>query len=265
MSTLRWIIVSATGLYLVAVISMYFLQRQFLYFPRQASTYEAEHNFEFQHEGITLRGWIVNPDRQDAMIYYGGNAERIDFFIQNFTVLFPAHTIYFVNYRGYGESEGKPTQEHLYGDALAIFDHVHKAHSRIDLIGKSLGSGIAVYVAAQRPVHKLALVTPYDSILNIAQSQYPIFPVSLLMEDTYESWKYANQISAETLILSAEHDRLIPARFTDNLAAHLPENILVTKQIKNTDHNSISGEPEYYDNLVDFFGNEKVPQARHFF
>lgn len=265
MSTLRWIIISAASLYLIAVVGMYFLQRQFLYFPRHADKYELKHNFEFKRNNVTLRGWLVNPDKQDAMIYYGGNAERIDFFIENLKILFPSQSIYFVNYRGYGESDGKPTQKDLYADALAIFDHAHKSHSRIDLLGKSLGSGIAVYVAANRPVHKLALVTPYDSILNVAKAQYRIFPVSLLMEDTYESWKLAPQIRAKTLILSAEHDRLIPARFTDNLAAQFSPELLTIKQIKDSDHNSISGEPMYYETLVDFFGNEKVPQTRHSF
>jgi hypothetical protein len=257
MSLLKWIALVIVGLYLLAITGLYFLQRHLLYFPPHASQYEAEHNFEYRTaDNIVLRGWVVNAGQPDAIIYYGGNAERIDQYIHNFKLMFPAHTLYFVNYRGYGESDGQPTEKSLYADALAIFDKIKPEHTRINLIGKSLGSGIAVYVAAHRAVNKVALVTPYDSIINVAQTHYPIFPVSLIMHDKYESWKYAGNISAPTLILSAENDQTIPAESTDNLAAHVKPALLTVKHIKDVDHNSISDDEAYYEYLVDFFARQ---------
>jgi hypothetical protein len=254
MSTLKWILFTAIGLYLVSLIGLYFLQRQLLYFPRHAVNYEVEHNYELQVNDVTLRGWMVNEGRPAAMIFYGGNAERIDFYIKNFQILFSGHTIYFVNYRGYGESDGRPSQQALYSDALAVYDAIKTKYERIDLLGKSLGSGVAVYVAANRPVHRMALVTPYDSILNVAKTHYSMIPVGLILKDKYESWKYAEKISAQTLLVSAENDQTIPAASTANLAAHIRPDLLTVKQIKGADHNSISAEESYYEALVDFFG-----------
>lgn len=254
MSLLKWVAFISTTLYLAAVAGLYFLQRSLLYFPQRAPRYAAEHNFEFQTaDKIVLRGWVINPGQADAIIFYGGNAERIDEYIHNYKLLFPAHTLYFVNYRGYGESDGKPTEKSLYADALAIFDKIKPEHQRIDLIGKSLGSGIAVYVAAHRQVNKIALVTPYDSIVNVAKAHYPIFPVGMLMHDKYESWKYANNISVPVLILSAENDETIPAVSTKKLAAHINPALLTMKQITGVDHNSISDNETCYQDLVDFF------------
>jgi len=254
MSLLKWIVLVSAGLYLLAVIGLYFLQRHLLYFPQHANRYAVEHNFEFQTaDKIVLRGWVINPGQAEAIIFYGGNAERIDEYIHNFKLLFPAHTLYFVNYRGYGESDGQPSEKSLYSDALAVFDKIKPEHQRIDLIGKSLGSGIAVYVAAHRPVNKVALITPYDSIVNVAQMHYRIFPVGILMHDKYESWKYAGKISVPVLILSAENDETIPAASTNNLAAHIKPALLTMKQIKGVDHNSISDNETCYLDLVDFF------------
>ncbi len=253
MPTLKWIAATTVLIYLVFIIALYFMQRQLLYFPRNASQYEAEHNYELQHDGVTLRGWEVNPGRESAIIYYGGNAERIDYYIDSFKLLFPAHTIYFVNYRGYGKSEGTPSEKALYADALAVFDNIKDQHKNISLIGKSLGSGIASYVAANRPVENIVLVTPYDSIVNVAKVHYPLFPVSLIMIDRYESWKHAPHVTARTLIISAQHDQIIPAESTKMLASYFDPGQLTQTQIENTDHNSISGEPVYYQVLADFF------------
>jgi uncharacterized protein len=259
MSFLKWITFVIAALYLLAITGLYLLQRHLLYFPPHPGQYEAEHNFEFQTaDKIVLRGWVVNPGQPEAIIFYGGNAERIDEYIHNFKLLFPAHTLYFVNYRGYGESDGQPSEKSLYADALAVFDKIKPEHQRIDLIGKSLGSGIAVYVAAHRPVNKVALITPYDSIVNVAKTHYPIFPIGILLRDKYESWKYAGKISVPVLILSAENDQTIPAASTQNLAAHIKPALLTMKQIKDVDHNSISDNETCYVDLVDFFAHKKI-------
>jgi hypothetical protein len=100
----------------------------------------------------------------------------------------------------------------------------------------------------------MALVTPYDSILNVAKTHYSMIPVGLILKDKYESWKYAEKISAQTLLVSAENDQTIPAASTANLAAHIRPDLLTVKQIKGADHNSISAEESYYEALVDFFG-----------
>ena len=95
-------------------------------------------------------------------------------------------------------------------------------HPDVIVIGRSLGTGVAARLASTRPVAKLVLVTPYDSLLGIAQRQFPLFPVRWLLIDKYESWRYVPGIKAPVLILRAEHDELIPAASTEALRARFP-------------------------------------------
>jgi alpha-beta hydrolase superfamily lysophospholipase len=139
----------------------------------------------------TLRGWVVNRDQPDPILYFGGNAERIEANREDFARMFPGRSVYLVAYRGYGASTGEPGEAALVPDALAVFDEVQRRHpgQRIAVIGRSLGSGIASQVAGQRPVARLALITPFDSMIGAAKTHYPIFPVDWLLDERYESAK----------------------------------------------------------------------------
>ena len=127
---------------------------------------------------MTLRGWKLNPGKSGALLYFGGNAERLDASRDEFARLFPDRTVYLLSYRGYGASEGQPGEAALFGDALALYDAARARHPRrrYAVIGRSLGSGVASYLASQRPVERLALVTPFDSLAEVAQAHYPVVP-----------------------------------------------------------------------------------------
>lgn len=84
-----------------------------------------------------------------------------------------------------------PSEVALVADALALFDRVYAEHPHVVVGGRSLGSGVAVHVASLRPVARLVLVTPYDSLYGIAARQFPYVPVRWLLWDTFESWRYA--------------------------------------------------------------------------
>jgi hypothetical protein len=81
----------------------------------------------------------------------------------------------------------------LFSDALAIYDRIKKDHQQIIAIGRSLGTGVAVYLAAQREIEKLVLVTPFDSLRSVAQEIYPIYPISLILKESYRSIEYAEK------------------------------------------------------------------------
>jgi pimeloyl-ACP methyl ester carboxylesterase len=127
-----------------------------------------------------------------------------------FSVGFPDRAIYLLHYRGYGGSSGSPSEKALFADALILFDEVHAKHPDIDVVGRSLGSGIAVYVASLRQVTRLVLVTPFDSLQELAAHQYPYVPVRWLLLDKYESWRFAPHVTAPTLIIAAERDEIVP-------------------------------------------------------
>ena len=150
-----------------------------------------------------------------------------------------------LHYRGFGGSSGKPSEEALHEDGLALFDKVHAEHADVTVVGRSLGSGVAARLASERPISRLVLVTPYNSLQELAARQYRYFPVSWLLKDKFESWRYAPRITAPTLIVAAEHDEMIPRASTEALYRRFLPGIATMKSLHGVGHNSISGSPEY--------------------
>lgn len=235
--------------YMGICVVLFVLQRKFLYFPQPAAPVNDVAAISFDSGGEQLRGWVVNEGRAKALMYYGGNAENIENNIAFFKDVLPDHSVYLIPYRGYGNSTGDPTEEHLYHDALYIFDRVKVNHEQIALMGRSLGSGVATYVAANRQVAKLVLITPFDSIVNIAKSVYWMFPVNLLLKDKYLSVNRVEKITAQTYIFIAEHDLVIPRARADSLIAQFSEQLVATILITGAGHNDISQYRQYVTEL----------------
>ncbi|WCE31882.1 alpha/beta hydrolase [Vibrio sp. SCSIO 43137] len=235
--------------YLLFAALLYTFQRQFLYHPRQASSAYGEMNVSFTVDGITLSGWVLNQKQNRALIYYGGNAESIEANIPFFKAVLPDYAVYLIPYRGYSNNSGSPTEKALYRDALQIFDSVNSKHDSVSLVGRSLGSGIATYVAANRQIDKLVLVTPFDSVENVAREVYWMFPVSLLLKDKYNSAGRVNEITAQTYIFTAEKDAVIPKERTDQLIAEFDNQLKESVIISGAGHNNISQFPAYISKL----------------
>jgi len=245
-------VLTAAAVYLATCAYMYFNQRAFIYFPQPATEYPDENSIEIRSGDITLRGWVLNEGSDEAVIYFGGNAERPESNICDFSRIFADQTVYLINYRGYGESEGSPTEEGLYADALAVFDHVSRKHSKITVIGRSLGTGVATYVASERELNGLVLIEPFDSIVHIASAAYPVFPVKLLIQDSYDSEGRAGSITTRTLIIMAGKDDVIPAWSTERLISSFDSGILEVAVIEEAVHNDIQNYPRYYRLLEGF-------------
>ncbi|MEO6518281.1 MAG: alpha/beta fold hydrolase [Pseudoxanthomonas sp.] len=233
---------------------LYFNQRDLLYFPAATKVAAAATDFSLSRQGVTLRGWKLNPGKHRALIYFGGNAERLENSRDDFARLFPERTVYLLSYRGYGASDGQPTEAALFGDALALYDavRVQRAQADIAVIGRSLGSGVASYLASQRPVKKLALVTPFDSIAELAQSHNRWLPARWLVSNAYASKHYLQQYAGSLLILRAGRDQVVPPANTDQLIAALTGPATVVN-FPQADHNDIAQDPRYQQALQDFF------------
>ena len=160
------------SIYLVVGVLLYVFQRKLLYFPAPREDYSYE-KMLLKYEGEVLNTIVLNRGQQRAIIYFGGNGESVVYNGERFMKNFPKHTIYLVDYAGYGWSSGTPSKEKLFKNALFLYDHVVKEHQNISLIGRSLGSGVASYLTSQREVEKLALITPFDSLKNVVQKMYP--------------------------------------------------------------------------------------------
>lgn len=231
---------------------LYFAQRSFIYFPVPASVNVPADDLRMEMDGATVQVWRLHPLQEDAVVYFGGNAEDVSHGIPQFGRLFPDKTVYLVNYRGYGASTGVPTEAALLSDALTVFDKISESHSRVSVVGRSLGSGVAVYLAATRKPERLVLVTPYDSLARLAQSSYPIFPVSAMLKDRFDSISHAGSISAPTLVLIAEHDEIIPGWSSQNLAAAIDSSLITIDVVSDATHNTIQDFGQYSDALGRF-------------
>lgn len=210
--------------YAGACALVYSQQHALTYLPQGTRLDPIHTDFQLDRGDAVLRGWVINPGRTDALVYFGGNAEAIESMRTRLSAWFPDRTVYLLAYRGYGASDGTPREALLFGDALALFDHVRAAHGegRIALIGRSLGSGVASYVAGQRPVDQLVLVTPFDSLVAVAQAHYPWLPAYWLVRDRYESDRHLAGYAGPLLVVRAGRDRVVPPANTDRLIASRP-------------------------------------------
>ena len=232
---------------------MYAKQRELLYLPQSTKADATQTDFGIARNGVMLNGWLVNIGQPNAVLYFGGNAERIEDRRRDFSRWFPQASTYLVPYRGYGASEGTPTEADILDDALAVFDQVHARQpgARIVVIGRSLGSAVASYVASKRPVAKLVLVTPFDSMSNVAQSHYPWLPVRWLLQDRYDQARYLTGYRGPLLIVRAGRDDVVPPESTNQLIASLKLQPQVL-DLPHADHSSVATDRTYARALATF-------------
>ncbi len=247
---MKMLLLSGVVLYLGLGLYLYLGQRDFIYFPVHSVDSPFEQRL-FEHDGEKIKATVLNKGKRKVILYFGGNAENVDYNVGSFTSLFPDYTLYLVKYRGYGGSSGKPTEKGLNADALFIYDAIVADHDEVSVMGRSLGSGVATYLAGEREVKKLVLITPFDSILRVAQSRYPIYPVSLLLKDQYDSYGRTGRIKADTLVIAAQYDRIIQMAHTERLVEGFSKDLRF-EVIEGVGHNDLSSNPRYHVLLNEF-------------
>jgi len=243
--------------YLGIALMLYLQQRNRIYFPTHDSGPGLTEE-RFTTAAGTTRGWAVNPGQASAVLYFGGNAEAVARNADFFRTHLPDRTVYLVPYRGYDGNAGSPTEADLYADALVEYDQVRGKHAAVALVGRSLGTGVATYVASQRPVERVVLVTPYDSLQKVAEAQFPWLPIDWLLEDKYESWRRAPGLAMPVTLLVGAQDRLIPPSHARFLASKFPTAPTVV-MIDGAGHNDISTKPAYADAMRSAFAAPPVP------
>jgi pimeloyl-ACP methyl ester carboxylesterase len=173
-------------------------------------------------DGTRVHAWHLKAGPA-LVLYFGGNAEEVSWMLEVARAETPGVSWLLADYRGYGLSAGSPSQKALVHDALALYDRAAALPGvdakRIHLLGRSLGSGVAVALAAERPVAGLMLVTPFDSLLAVAQRYYWFLPVRWMLRHPFDSIALAPRLDTPLLCLIAEHDEVIPPEHAERLFA----------------------------------------------
>ena len=207
--------------YFGAVIYLYATQESKIFNRKWAKPYKPKiaKKTEFKtNEGITLEGaYTKNGDNLPLVLYFGGNANNVIEFLDKTAPKIKGYNFIGFNYPGYAGSEGRPCEKCVLKYALEIFD---KYKPEI-IMGRSLGSAVATYVASKRKTDKLVLITPFDSIVNIAKNRYPFLPVEQLVKYKFEEAKWIKQVDAPVNVLLVEHDEMIPKKSIDNLLINI--------------------------------------------
>ena len=229
MTALKWLLVAAAG-YGVLLVLMYVFQRSLMYFPDTKRTPpalaglpQAEEVALVSSDGEKLIAWHVPPRAgKKLVIYFQGNAGGLDLRAERFGRLTADGTgVLALCYRGYGGSTGSPSEAGLIRDALAAYDYAvaRQPAARIVLWGESLGTGIAVALAAERDVGGVILDAPFSSIADVGAAAYPFAPVRWLIKDPFHSDRRIARVHAPLLIRHGEGDAVVPIRFGQRLFA----------------------------------------------
>lgn len=241
---------SLLRIYVLLCGVLFFVQRSLLFHPVPAGGGGAVTALDVA--GVELRIATQPHDGPKALLYFGGNAEDVSRTVPGLAAAFPDRAIYAVHYRGYGGSAGRPSETALHADAAAVFDVVAQKHAEIDVVGRSLGSALATRLAATKPVRRLVLVTPFDSILAIAGRLFPYLPVRLLLADRFESVRDAPRVTVPTLVIAAGRDEVVPAAHTRRLVAAFAPGIVTERGFPNAGHNDVSLDINYLRDIAHF-------------
>jgi len=244
MKSIAMFFVISAGAYL-AICALFYLQQDRLLFigarPVTPPSDPRVHSIEHFVGGVSLRGVRVRAqeDEDAVLVYFGGNAEPVVANVWSMLAL-ASVTAYLIDYRGYGDSGGLPSEGALRDDALARFDWVRDQHpkSRIAIVGRSLGTAMALHVAARREVDGLILISPFTSLREVAAFHYPWLPVRSLMKNPFDTLGDARRIETDTLVIAAANDSVIPGQFTEALLRELPLGP-EAHVIPGTDHNDL--------------------------
>ena len=166
--TIVWILLIAGLGYVCFCVLLYFWQRSMIYYPHGEVKAANLQPLWLSNQGHRLKIWQAVSEQSKAVLYFGGNAENVLHSMAELHSLYPDRSLYLMNYRGYGGSTGRPSEGALFSDAVALYDEVADTHEEVIVMGRSLGSGVAVYLAESRPVEALILVTPYKSMVALA-------------------------------------------------------------------------------------------------
>ena len=233
MLTVKWTLVGVVVGYTALLALMYVAQRSLMYFPEKVRTPpaaaglpEAQEIFLQTADGEKLIAWHVPPrGEQPLVLYFQGNGGALALRASRFRALIADGTgLLALSYRGYGGSSGSPSETGLIRDAEAAYEFAAARYqtARLALWGESLGTGVAVALAATHPVAAIILDAPFTSAAAVGAAHYPFLPVRWLIKDPFYSDRRILDVRAPVLVLHGARDDVIPIALGEQLFALIP-------------------------------------------
>jgi len=245
------------GLYILSTLMLYFFQEKLIFLPSKLPQ-DYTYSFSLPHEefnlttedGAILNGLhFKNSEPKGVILYFHGNAGDLSrwgeialYFVEK------QYDVIIMDYRTYGKSTGKLSPAALFDDAQLFYDYAleHYDENRITLYGRSLGTGIASKIAAINTPKQLVLETPFYSLLDVAKSMFPIFPVSLFLKYTFPSFEFMQEVTCPVSIFHGTSDSVVPYESGKKLYDVIPNERKTFFTIENGDHNNLISFPEYH-------------------
>jgi pimeloyl-ACP methyl ester carboxylesterase len=262
MTVVKFIIGFGLAFYLTILVAMYLLQGRMLFptgavRPPEFVPPHAERIVLKGRSGQQLHGLHIPPGRhmdraRPVILGFGGNAWHADGVAALLHDCFPESDVVAFQYRGYAPSSGRPSAASLFEDALLIEAWARRRFRDRDLVavGFSVGSGVAAYLAARRPVAGLILVTPFDSLARVAADHYPWLPVRPLFRHEMRPARDLRQATIPIALIAAERDGIIPRERTAALRAAIGRPVL-DRTIAGRGHNDLYGDPAFVEAMRD--------------
>lgn len=259
-------------LYACLVALMYFNQTSIVFIPSHPITATpADGQLAYEDvwlqtkDGVRLHGWYVPaPQARGTVLFLHGNAGNISHRVSTLVIL---HRLQFntfiLDYRGYGQSEGRPSEAGTYIDAETAWSYLVEtrgvAPEDIIIFGRSLGSGVAAALAQTHPPRALILESTFTSIPDIGANQYPFLPVRPLAKIHYNTLKRLPDIHSPVLVIHSPDDEIVPYRHGLRLyeAANAPKTFLT---IAGNHNHGYLHSGSMYINGLDKFLAEHIPQ-----
>lgn len=262
--TLRRFILAVIIFYFTGGLVFYLTQDLFLFHPKPVNkNYQYAFDIPFEETNTSFEGNNLNIIRfktagpsRGIVLFFHGNMENVErykkypsFFTQN------QYELWMIDYPGFGKTTGKITEQLMYQQALFMYGKAANKFSNDSIIiyGKSIGTGIASYLASKKPCSLLILETPYYNLNSLVKSFLPIYPVSWLLKYSFPNNQYLKNISAPVTIFHGTDDEVIPYRHARKLKKENPRINLVT--IEKGKHNDLF-EKEIYGIKMEQLLNE---------
>ncbi len=254
--------------YVVLVGLAFLFQERLLYFPlRNLATSPASINLAYEEvrfeaaDGIELSGWFIPAvEPKGVVLFFHGNAGNISHRLDSIATFHRLGlSVFIIDYRGYGQSEGRPTERGTYLDAEAAWRYLVQERqirpTEIVLFGRSLGGAVAAWLAEQQRPAALILESTFTSVPDVAAQSYPFLPVRLLSRIHYDTLERLPKIDCPVLVIHSPDDRLIPYSHGRRLlaAAKEPKAFIALRGGHN--EGFIIAGPEYEAKLAEFIEN----------